>query len=118
MNNRVKEIRKYIGLTQEKFSQSIGISRSNITNIELGKIQLTDRLIKTICSVYNVDEHWLRTGEGEMFISLNSDDEFDMLVGSLYAENNEFKKKVIKAMLSLEDEDWIFIKKFIDKIKN
>ena len=118
MNNRVKEIRKYVGLTQEKFAQSIGVSRSNVTNVELGKIQLTDRLIKTICSVYNVDENWLRTGEGEMFISLNSDDEFDMLVGSLYAENDEFKKKVIKTMLSLEDEDWMFIKKFIDKIKN
>ena len=118
MNNRVKEIRKYVGLTQEKFAKSIGVSRSNVTNVELGKIQLTDRLIKTICSVYNVDENWLRTGEGEMFISLNSDDEFDMLVGSLYAENDEFKKKVIKTMLSLEDEDWMFIKKFIYKIKN
>lgn len=117
MNNRLKIVRKNLNMTQEKFAESIGISRSNLTNIELGKIQLTGRVIKTICSVHNISEEWLKTGNGDMFLQLSDDDEFAMLVGELYAENNEFKKKIIKTMLSLDDEDWLFIKKFIQKLK-
>ncbi len=117
MNCRLKKLRKEeLKLTQEQFAESLGISRSNITNIEVGKITLTDRLIKTICSIYKVNEEWLRNGVGDIFI--NDSDEFDMLIGSLYAENDEFKKKIIKIMLSLDDSDWEFIKKFVDKLKD
>lgn len=116
MNVRLKEIRKFFKMTQEKFSESIGISRSNLTNIERGKIQLTDRLVKTICSIHNVDENWLRYGQGDMFIN-NSNNEFDLLVGQLYAEDNDFKKELIRIMLSLDDESWMCIKNFINEIK-
>lgn len=116
MNSRLKEIRKWLKMTQQEFSKSLGISRSNLTNIELGKIQVTDRLVKTVCSVHNISEDWLRYGTGDMFI--NKDNEFDILVGQLYAEDDEFKKNIIKTMISLDDEDWLFIKKIVKKIKD
>lgn len=118
MNERLKEIRKSMHMTQEIFAKSIGISRSNLTNIELGKIQLTDRLIKTICSVHNINENWLRYGNENMHNELTSDDELSLLIGSLYADNDEFKKKVIKTMLNMNDNEWMFIKNFIEKNKS
>ncbi len=118
MNSRIKELRKILNLTQDKFSKSINISRSNLSAIENGTINITDRNIKMICSVHDVNENWLRTGEGDMFVYDNEDDELDILIGSFYAENDDFKKRIIKTMLSLDDDDWVFIKKFIDKIKD
>ena len=116
MIKRLKLLRANLELSQAEIAKKLSISQSTYAHFETGNTPLKDRHIKLICSTFNVNERWLRTGEGEMFITLNNDDEFDMLVGSLYAENDEFKKKVIKAMLSLEDEDWMFIKKFIDKM--
>ena len=118
MNNRIKELRKILKLTQDKFAKSINISRSNLSAIENGAINITDRNIKMICSAHDVSEEWLRTGEGEMFDFTNEDDELDILIGVFFAENDEFKKKVIKTMLSWNDEDWMFMKKFVNEIKD
>lgn len=117
MKYRLKELRKEkLKMTQEQFAESLGISRSNITNIELGNISLTDRMIKTICSVHNVNEKWLKEGIGDVFI--NNNNELDTLIGGLYAENDEFKKKVIKLMLELDDECWKFIKNLFNKLSD
>lgn len=118
MNTRIKELRKILKLTQDRFAKSINISRSNLSAIENGTINITDRNVKMICSVHDINEDWIRTGNGEMFNFSNEDDELDMLIGSFYAEDDEFKKKVIKTMLSWNEEDWMFIKKFVDKIKD
>lgn len=116
MSSRLRELRKdELHMTQEQFAESIGISRPNLTNIEVGNVSLTDRTIKTICSIHNVSENWLRTGEGSKF--LNSDDEFDMLIGRLYAEDDPFKKDVIKTMLSLSDDEWKFLSEFFSKMQ-
>ncbi len=120
MNTRLKKLREYLQMTQKQFSESIGISRPNLTNIETGKVALTERMIKTICSVHNVCEDWLRNGsdsEEPVFNDLSEEEEFDILVGRLYADDDPFKKKVIKTMLTLDDEDWQFLEKFISKIK-
>lgn len=116
MNSRLKELRKdNLKMTQEQFAESLGISRSNITNIELGNIALTDRMIKTICSVHNVNEKWLKEGTGDIFI--NNSNELDTLIGYLYAENDDFKKEIIKLMLELDDDGWKFIKTLVKNLK-
>lgn len=116
MSSRLRELRKdELHMTQEQFAESIGISRPNLTNIEVGNVSLTDRTIKTICSIHNVSENWLRTGEGSKL--LNSDDEFDILIGRLYAEDDPFKKDVIKTMLSLSDDEWKFLAGFFSKMQ-
>lgn len=64
---RVKEIRKTIGLTLEKFGEKVGVGKTAISNIEKGNRNLTDQMAKSICREFNVNETWLRTGKGEMF---------------------------------------------------
>lgn len=118
MKERVRLIRKALNMTQKEFANSIGLkSSSAIGNIELGLIDLSQRNIELICNKHNVNENWLKFGDGTMFNEISLDDEFDLLVGSLYAENDKFKKNIIRAMLKLTDEDWIVIKKFTDELK-
>lgn len=65
---RVKLLRTTIGLNQEKFGKSLGVTKASISKIEAGVNNLTDSMIKLICNEFSVSEHWLRTGEGEMFV--------------------------------------------------
>ncbi len=67
MNQRVKEVRKALGLSGEKFGEILGVKRSTISQIETGKSNLTEQMLKAICREYHVNEEWLRTGEGTMF---------------------------------------------------
>lgn len=68
MNERVKELRKILQINQETFSSKINISRSHYALIEGGTKNITDRVIFDICREFNVNEEWLRNGNGEMFI--------------------------------------------------
>lgn len=74
MNQRLKELRKYLGLTQEAFAARIGVKRSTIGNYELNRNEPVDSVVSLVCREFHVNEVWLRTGEGEMF--LEDDDSF------------------------------------------
>ena len=66
-NQRIKELRTKLGLSQAKFAKAISISNGYIAGIELGNRKVNDRLIKLIVSSFNVREEWLKNGEGDMF---------------------------------------------------
>lgn len=68
MNERIKEIRKSKGLTQSEFGAKIGVKGNTITNYESGGRTPSDAIIVSICREFDVNEHWLRTGEGDMFV--------------------------------------------------
>lgn len=73
-NERLKALRKALGKSTTDFGAAIGISASGISNIECGIRVVSDKHIKLICAAYpTVSEHWLRTGEGEMFSPSDSD---------------------------------------------
>lgn len=69
MLNRIKLLRNTLSLSQTAFGERLGVSRDVITNIEQGrnKSPISDIFIHHICSTYNVNPDWLRTGEGDMF---------------------------------------------------
>lgn len=67
---RVRELRKSLKLTLEKFGDKLGVKKSAISDIELGRNSLTDQMSKAICREYNVNYDWLMNGEGEMFSDL------------------------------------------------
>jgi len=118
LNARIRELRKSLKLTQQEFGNKIGLSKASIGNIENGIINLTDRNVSLICSTYNVNENWLRNGEGEMFNPLSEDDEFSYLIGALLTEDCDYKKKFIKSMLELEDElDWMIVTDLVEGLK-
>lgn len=67
IGDRVKELRKVLGMTQEKFADRIGLKRNSVAQIELGR-ETSDQTIFAICREFRVNEEWLRNGEGEMFV--------------------------------------------------
>ena len=67
MNERIKELRKALNLTQQEFADRLNIKRGAIANYEVGRNEPIDAVISLICREFNVNEEWLRNGSGEMF---------------------------------------------------
>ena len=108
---RVKKIRKSLGLTTEKFGEKLGIQRSAVSKIENGRCSLTDSNIKAIHREFNVDYIWLTTGEGEMFV--DSDDEFRKKIDRIMASEDDTRKILFKSLIDASDDDIAAIKQFI-----
>ena len=105
--DRVKEIRKSLGLTLEKFGQRIGVGKSTISDIENGRRSLSEHMTKSICREFGVDYMWLTTGEGEMFV--DTDDDLLASIDRIMAGENEFHKKLLRwCATSLSDEELAF----------
>ena len=102
-NERVKEVRKTLGLTLEKFGDRLGIKKAAVSKIEKGENSLTDANIKAICREFSVDYMWLTTGEGEVFVE--TDDDFFERIDRIMAGENETRKNMIKMLLYASDDD-------------
>lgn len=112
MNERVKELRKALGLSGEKFGERLGITRSAVSNIESGNRALTEQVILAICREYNVNEEWLRNGNGEMFIETKSDNELFKWAGKvLGSKDMTFRKAFVNAISKLSEDDWEKVEK-------
>lgn len=84
---RVRELRKKLGLTLEKFGKSLGVGKTAISKIENQENSLTDQMILSICREYSVNENWLRNGEGEMFTKLSPEEEVASYVSDLLEDD-------------------------------
>ncbi len=73
MKDRIKQLRKSLNITQQEFAERIGVKRNTIGQYEIGRNEPIDAIINLICREFNVNEKWLRTGEGEMFKAEPSD---------------------------------------------
>lgn len=115
MNERIKELRKSQKMTQEVFSSHIRLLRNFIAQIEIGTNEPSNRTIKDICRVYNVNEEWLRTGKGEMFNKCSRNQKLAAFANNIIEEGaDSFKKKFILALSELNESDWETIKKMAD----
>lgn len=112
MCERIKILRKTLKLTQQAFAETLGLSRDTIANVEGGRIEIKDIFILSICREFNVNETWLRTGEGEMFIELSRDEQIAEFVGrTLSTESESFKKRFIAMLAKLDESDWKTLEK-------
>jgi Predicted transcriptional regulators len=94
VNKRIRKLRRELDLTQQKFGEQIGVKGNTITNYETGLRNPTDAVINNICKTFNVNEEWLRTGEGDMFVQQTMDDKI---------LNND---NLINILTSLSADDW------------
>lgn len=113
MNERIKLLRKSLNMTQKEFSLKIGLSRNFIAQIETGAKSPSDRTIKDICRSFNINENWLRTGQGKMIQNV------DMTFGSICADigvRDPKAKEAIMKYYELSEADkklwWQFMEKF------
>ena len=112
MNERIKEVRKSLGLTQDEFGRRLGVTRGAITNIEYNKVEPKPLLVDLLCREFNVNEIWLRTGEGEMFVTHTRDEAIAAFVGRVLAsENDSFQKRLISVLAGLKEDEWELLEK-------
>lgn len=109
---RVKEIRKALGLTLEKFGEKVGVTKQTVSRIENGVNNLTEQMTKAICREFGVDYIFLTTGDGEMFV--DSDDDFMEKIDRIMAGESDIRKNAIKALVNASTEDIEALDRLID----
>lgn len=120
MDERIKELRKILGFTQQEFSERIGVKRNTVAQYEMGRNPPTDTVITLICREFNVSEVWLRTGEGEMFRQQSRDEEMAALMGQLLADRPEsFRRRLISVLLRFDPAgpEWQVLENIYEAIK-
>ena len=116
MKDRIYKLRKEtLNLSRAKFGEKIGMSDSEIKNIEYGITEIKENKIKLICSTYNVNEYWLRTGNGEMFEEKTDAEEIMHFAMEVIGGNpNSTQAKFIKAISKLTPEGWEVLQQIAD----
>jgi transcriptional regulator with XRE-family HTH domain len=119
MNERIKNLRKSLNMTQEEFSKRIGLSRNFIAQVEIGTKTPSERTISDICREFEVNEEWLRTGNGEMIIQKSKDEQIAEMLGEIQRSGEDnFKHRLVSALSKLNESDWESLEKLIDLISS
>lgn len=117
MNERIALIRRDKKCKQDDFAESLGLTKNFISLVETGKREPSDRTIKDICRVYSVNENWLRTGEGDMYLPEDRETEIaKFTVDLLTEESDSFKNRLISALAKLTEEQWELLAHIADEI--
>lgn len=117
MKERIKKIRNYFGLTQQKFANRLGLKRQTIAAYEIGNIEPSDSTLLLICKEFNINENWLRYGKGEMKKSLTKNQEIGAFANEVMNLPDEaFKKRFIDALKKLDEKDWENLEKIANKL--
>lgn len=112
---RVREARKSLDLTLEKFGERLGVGKTAVSNIECGNRSLTDQMCKSICREFNISEDWLRNGTGNMFVDLSRDLQLARFFGEVQIDEG-FKKRFISALSTMTVDEWAFLERKMREI--
>ena len=114
---RVAAALKQSGCTQSEFARRINVSQAMISLMCKGRTGVSDRTISDICREFGVDEHWLRTGEGEMLRRVSEGEALAAQLGELLRDvDADFKRRLISELLRLPPEAWAQIEAFARRI--
>ena len=111
MSERIRLLRQHLGLSQTEFAKKMGMTRSMVSNLELGLIEIPDYKLEMICKAFNVRMDWLRTGEGEMFNPTNTSLDALAEVHNI----NGLTRAIIEGLITMRPEHQAA---FIDLINN
>lgn len=117
MYERIKTVRKDVGMSQNEFAEHLGVTRSVISNIELNRLAKPEQktsLIKLISREFNVNEDWLLTGEGEMYIISEQDEKLADALAEISLSENEKLKEIVQKLTKLDEKTIDTINDLID----
>lgn len=104
---RIADIIKSLEIKKVHFAERLKIDQSYVTQLTNGRRNPSERLISDICREFGVDENWLRTGKGEMFVPITRSQEIADFVGKLLkGEEDTFKRRFIAMLARLDENDW------------
>lgn len=111
---RIKTLRQTLGMSQTEFGKKIGVTRSALSNLDLGITTLKEPLLSLICSVFNVRREWLENGSGEMFEHPDAEAPFYNAMGIITNDDpDSFRKRFVIALAELDDAGLDAMEQFI-----
>lgn len=117
MKERIKVVRKALGLSQTDFGSKIGVKQGTVAAYESGARIPLDSVIVSICREFNVSERWLRTGEGEMFVQLSREEEITKFAMEVIRDpDSEFQRQLLTTMARLEPAQWKLMEQMLDQL--
>lgn len=117
MKNRIAQVRKNAKCTQEEFSKKINLSRNYVWMIENGEREPSDRTIADICREFDINETWLRTGEGEMQREISDSEKILAWVTDVLMDKpDSFRRQLVEVLVELTPEQLDIMNQVADKL--
>ncbi len=121
MHERLKQLRKELNLTQQEFADKIHVSRGALATYETGRNEPIDAIIALICQTFHVNENWLRTGEGEIFMESAQEDQLFTFMGDVMQGAPDFRRQLLSVLSRMTPEEWTLLEKkaweLVDEMK-
>ena len=119
INERIKELRKALDLSQTEFGEALHVSRGVINNIDRSLVEPKPLFLDSIITTFNVNPGWLLDGNGEMFRELSRNEKVAAFIGEALAdERDNFRLSMIELLADLEPEDWAYLEKLARRLAN
>ena len=104
---RIREVRKSQNMTMKEFGEKLNLTNAMISMLESGKAELSAKNRQAILRTFNVNPNWLDYGKGDMFIKLDANKELAIEMAKIFKlEENDPRRRIIKALLTIPSEDW------------
>lgn len=118
MNTRIEQVIAALNIKKVDFASRLGVSQPFVSEMCSGRKAPSDRTISDICREFNVNETWLRTGEGEMFNQIPESEKIAAFLADITAtECDDFKRRFIERLAELEPEDWKLLERMAEKLQ-
>ena len=116
INSRIAAVINASGLTKTAFAERLKVSQQHISRLAKDGTP-SDRTIMDICREFGVSEHWLRTGEGEMFLRLSREEEITKFLMTVIRDpDSEFQRQLLATMAKLEPAQWKLMEQMLDNL--
>ena len=116
INSRIAAVINASGLTKTAFAERLKVSQQHISRLAKDGTP-SDRTIVDICREFGVSEHWLRTGEGEMFVRLSREEEIAKFLMTVIRDpDSEFQRQLLATMAKLEPAQWKLMEQMLDNL--
>ncbi len=118
MNERIKELRQYLHMSQEELGKWLGITKSGVSDIEACRRKVTEQHI-IMLKMHNVSEKWLRTGTGDIMIDQTRDEQIAAFIGGIQSTDDDtFKKRFIAMLSQMNESEWALLEKMVKIFSN
>lgn len=117
LNQRISALIDALNIKKTSFAERLNVSQAFVSQLCSGVKQPSDRTISDICREFDVNEEWLRTGSGEMFVPLTRDEQIEVFIGNvLKDEPGDFRRRLISVLSRLTESEWELLEKKLKEI--
>ena len=116
LNHRISKVIDTIGLKKTAFAEKLNVSQAFVSQMCSGVKQPSDRTIADICRTFDVNEEWLRTGEGDMFIQKTRDEQLSAFFGDVLSGQPDFRRRFISVLSRLNEDEWKLLEDMAEKL--